>query len=216
MGYQKAVVTLNSGGTENGFIFNAELFVKTGEWSRPTMFNWDSAIAEARRTSLVISEIRIVPRTFESMKGVRRVSVANSKSALASEMRTFSAASYTGAAIDADISFSLDGEMFNRFSAYANDRRITARMGVRAGTFATTKEDADAHIKTGTDAVSRYALENKTPASNKFTIAPPGGTELKCGIAQPAFGETGGGVEVLFIRDSPDYIVTGPEKIPDK
>lgn len=119
-------------------------------------------------------------------------------------------------ATDAEISISVLGEIFKRFSAYANDRRITAKMGVLAGTFATTKEDADANIRTGTDAVSRYALENKQPASNVFTITPPGGTQLKRGTAQPAYGEVGGGAEVIFVNASPDGIVTGPIKIPDK
>ncbi len=216
MGYQKAIVTFSTGGAEIGYVLNTELFVKTGEWLPASKFDWNSAIAEARKCSLVITRITLMPRTMESMKGVRRISVANSKSATVTEMRSFASSGHTGAAIDAETTLTVAGEVFNRFSAYENDRRITPRRGIVAGTFATTKEDADAYVKTGADAVSRYALENKTPASNKFTITPPAGTELKRGIAQPAYGEVGGGVEVLFVNDSPDFIVTGPVKIPDK
>jgi hypothetical protein len=107
------------------------------------------------------------------------------------------------------------GEVFKRFSAYANDRRVTEKKGLTAGTFATTREDA-ALAKTGSDAVKRYALENKTPASNVFTINPPEKTSLNRGIVAPAYGEPGGGVEVIFVNGSPDGTVTGPETIPDK
>jgi hypothetical protein len=43
-------------------------------------------------------------------------------------------------------------ERFKRFSAYANDRRVTASGAILPGTYATTEEDAK-HVKTGRDAV---------------------------------------------------------------
>src|SRR4051794_38139808 len=92
------------------------------------------------------------------------------------------------------------GEVFKRHCAYANDRRVTDKKGLTPGTFATTKEDTDAFVKTGTDAVKRYALENKKPASNVFMIDPPEKTSLQRGIVAPAYGEPGGGVEVIFGR----------------
>ena len=64
--------------------------------------------------------------------------------------------------------------------------------------------------------MKRYALENKKPASNLFTITPPEKTSLRRGTVQPAYGEPGGGVEVIFVNGSPDGTVTGPETIPDK
>jgi hypothetical protein len=36
------------------------------------------------------------------------------------------------------------------------------------------------------------------------------------GIAQPAYGKTGGGVEVIFVDGSPDNTVRGPEEIPER
>jgi hypothetical protein len=93
---------------------------------------------------------------------------------------------------------------------------VTAGKGLTPGTFATTKEDADANIKTGTDAVKRYALPDSKPASNVFTIVPPNDTELKRGTVQPANNQPGGGAEVIFVNGSPDGTVTGPVIIPDK
>jgi acyl-CoA reductase-like NAD-dependent aldehyde dehydrogenase len=122
----------------------------------------------------------------------------------------------SAAAEDAPITLTEAGEIFKRFSAYINDRRITAGKGLTAGTFATTKEDADANVKTGADAVSRYALPNSKPASNVFTISPAKDTDLKRGVAQPANNQPGGGVEVIFANGAPDGTVTGPVTIPDK
>jgi len=107
-------------------------------------------------------------------------------------------------------------EIFKRFSAYANDKRVTPGKGLTPGTFATTKEDADANVKTGSDAVARYALPNSKPASNVFTITPATDTEVKRGTAQPANNQPGGGVEVIFVYGLPDGTVTGPVTIPDQ
>jgi hypothetical protein len=101
-----------------------------------------------------------------------------------------------------------------RFSAYVNDFRVTAGKGLTVGTFGTTAEDAE-HVKTGRDAVARYALENKQSANKRFTIKPPENTSLQRGTAQPAYGEVGGGIEVIFVKGSPDGTVTGPDTIPE-
>ena len=105
-------------------------------------------------------------------------------------------------------------EKFKRFSAYANDRRVTASGALVLGTYATTEKDAAKHGKTGRDAVKRYALPNPAPAVYVFTIDPPLRTNLNRGVAQPAYGQPGGGVEVIFVNGSPDKTVTGPAQIP--
>jgi hypothetical protein len=117
---------------------------------------------------------------------------------------------------DAPITLTTDSEEFKRFSPFANDRRVTAAMGLVAGTFATTSEDAKAHIKTGMDAVARYALPSDKPANNVFTINPSADTNLQRGTVAPANNQPGGGVEVIFVDGSPDGTVTGPIQIPDK
>jgi hypothetical protein len=138
------------------------------------------------------------------------------KSQLLEENHQFEIKAASAAAEHAPITLTESGEIFKRFSAYANDRRVTRGKGLTAGTFATTKEDAEANIKTGSDAVSRYALPNSKPASNVFTIAPAKDTDLKRGTAAPANNQPGGGVEVIFVNGLPDNTVTGPILIPDK
>ena len=120
-----------------------------------------------------------------------------------------------GAAEDAEDSYSLLDEAFQRFSAYENDFRITALNGLTSGTFATTAEDA-ANVRTWMEAVARYALKNKAPANKVFTITPPTNTKLKRGTVEPAYGEPSGGVEVIFVDGSPSETVTGPVIIPEK
>jgi hypothetical protein len=211
MGYQKGTVILENGGRESGVILNARVFVKEAERASKEMFQgWTSIIAEAQKSNLVIREIQLIERPVETLRGVRQI-VVNAKKALLTE--SFSAET---PAKDAPTTLTALDEVFKRFSAFADDIRVTSAKGLTKGTFATTKEDADAHVKTGMDAVSRYALENKDPASNVFTITPPKDLELKRGVVAPAYGEKGGGVEVIFVNGSPDGTVSGPVKIPDK
>ena len=236
MGYQKVVATLNSGGTEPGIIVNSEVFLKENEMPWEMLMDWDYILAVAAKSPLVVTDVRLIPRDPKSLRGVRQVALANEKysrlrnrtlnaanSAYGSEKTALLTASSdlaikaaSAAAEDAPTTMTDAGEVFKRFSAYANDHRVTKGMGLTAGTFATTKEDADAFIKTGTDAVSRYALPNPKPASNVFTISPALDTDLKRGVAQPANNQTGGGVEVIFVNALPDGTVRGPAKIPDK
>jgi hypothetical protein len=112
------------------------------------------------------------------------------------------------------IKISQDGDVFKRFSAYENDRRITPNKGLSPGSYATTDTDARV-VLAGKQAVSRYALPNKRPAVNVFTIKPPVRTTLQTGIVEPAYGEPGGGVEVLFRDGTADRTVTGPTAIPE-
>jgi hypothetical protein len=211
MGYQKVVATLETGRAENGVIINAQVFMNDTERASEKMFDtWDVILGEARKSRHSIVKVQLIPRSAESLRGIRRIAI-NAKKALLQE--TLAA---VGPAKDAPITLTAEGEIFKRFSAYQNDRRITEAKGLTAGTFATTKEDAEAHVKTGTDAVQRYALENKSPASNVFTIDPPKETNLQRGVVEPAYGEPGGGVEVIFVNGSPDGTVSGPRIIPDK
>ena len=108
------------------------------------------------------------------------------------------------------------GERFVRFSAYKNDNRVRSDGSLRAGSYATTAEDAK-NVTTGKDAVARYALPNPQPASYRFTIRPEKDTVIEKGMVQPAFEQPGGGVEVIF-KDgtTPDTVTLPPDKIPDE
>jgi hypothetical protein len=215
MGYQRVRAKLSTGSTEVGMVFNAQVFVKEVESaSEKLLDSWENIVSEARKSLFTISSIELIPRPPQTLKGIRRIAIANAKRR---DLLTESAKMHADIpAKDAPITLTAVGEVFKRFSAYTNDRRVTDKKGLTAGTFATTKEDADQHIKTGTDAVSRYALENKKPASNVFTINSPKDIDLQRGTVEPAYGETGGGVEVIFVNGCPDGTVSGPVTIPDK
>ena len=121
----------------------------------------------------------------------------------------------TGGAADAPIEETKDGDAFRRFSAFLNDNRIRSDGSVYPGTYATTAEDGD-KVKTGLESVERYALPNPMPASYRFAIQPHKDTVIKKGIAQPAYGHQGGGVEVFFVEGTQPKTVTGMKRIPDK
>ena len=116
-------------------------------------------------------------------------------------------------AANAILSYTETGDVFKRFSAYRNDKRITQNRGLKPGTYATTEEDAT-YIQTGTQAVNRYALPNDAPAVYVFTIRPPPDTPVKKGVVQPAYGRDGGGVEVLFVDGCQENTVSIPKVIP--
>lgn len=115
---------------------------------------------------------------------------------------------------DATVEKTTADELFKRFSAYENDRRVTADKGLLPDSYATTEEDAK-NVKTGKDAVARYALPNPEPASYVFTIRPKKDTDIKRGTVEPANGQPGGGAEVIFTSGTTANTVTlPPAKIP--
>jgi hypothetical protein len=207
MGYQVGVVRLNTGKTERGIILNGSYFVPTAELAGFTAFSQlmeeAQASIRASRSSLTIEGASLDTRPAATLRRVKRIysfSAANEKQA---------------AAKDAEITLTLRNEIFKRFSAYENDFRVTENRGLVPNTYATTAEDA-LNVKTGMEAIARYALENKKSANKVFTIEPPENTRLQRGIVEPAYGEPGGGVEVIFVDGSPDNTVTGPETIEEK
>lgn len=107
------------------------------------------------------------------------------------------------------------GKVFMRFTAYSNDKRITANNGMLPGTYATTEADSR-HIKTGAEAVERYALPDPKPAKYRYRIDPLEETEYREGIVQPNYGHEGGGVEVIFDNGTDENTVSGPDVLPEK
>lgn len=216
MGYQKGVATLSSGGAEVGVILNCSTFVKESDLAGMT--STDFIIAEAysalQKTTLAVTNIYLIPRPPETLKGVRRASISmfNASVATLSASESVIAARSSRAAEHAPITAMIYAELFRRFSAYENDNKVSATRGLLKGTFATTAEDSK-HVTTGKEAIARYALKNKQSANKRFSINPPVSTRLQRGIVEPAHGEAGGGVEVIFVDGTPDYTVTGPEII---
>lgn len=106
-------------------------------------------------------------------------------------------------------------DIFMRFTAYVNDRRITAEKGLLPGTYATTEADSR-NVKTGAEAVERYALPDPKPAKYRHRIDPLKDTVYREGIVQPAYGHKGGGVEVIFDNGTGKDTVCGPAVLPEK
>lgn len=199
MGFQRVEVTREDGGTAFGVVFNAELLALDAEKTETmTARSFGIAAAAAHTTAGRIGSIRVIG-------GSSRYASVRERSATSS---------YVGEAKDAPIEQTKTGDVFKRFSAYENDRRVQPDGSLLPGTFATTKEDAR-NVRTGRDAVSRYSLPNPEPASWVFTSAPESGTSIRRGIAAPANGQPGGGVEVIFEDGTQPATTTGPERIPD-
>jgi ribosomal protein L35AE/L33A len=70
-------------------------------------------------------------------------------------------------------------------------------------------------VKTGKEAVERYAMPDPTPACYVFTGKPKKDTKIQRGTVEPAHGRTGGGVEVYFEDGTQPNTVTGPDVIPE-
>lgn len=206
MGYQTVEVVLRGAKSRHGTAFNAEYLLYSDEPVERL-----ERIAEPSRRLLMLErnelglgdqivQLTVIPREATMLSRVQE----------SSEPQTSSSSGASEAPEE-----KLEGdEEFKRFCAFANDRRVTATGALLPGTYATTAADAR-HVKTGRDAVKRYALPNPTPAVNVFTINPPVTmTILKRGVVQPAYGQPGGGVEVIFVKGSPSQTVTGPTQIP--
>ena len=122
----------------------------------------------------------------------------------------------TGPASEADPELCPAEECFVRFSAFANDHRITQDGRLLPGSYATTMSDGK-NVRTGNEAVRRYALPNEQPAVFCFDIRPMKPTQIQRGIVQPANGQPGGGVEVIFCRGTdPGTVKFPPRTIPER
>jgi hypothetical protein len=183
-----------------GVAYNAELLSLDNEPRVSVSTPHRALLESAKSASGLIKSLRVVPRARATTFSVARES---------------SAAKQAGPAKNAPDEKTIAGEVFKRFSAYQNDRRVLPDGSLDKGSFATTEADAK-NVKTGADAVARYALPNPSPASYRFTIRPDAGTVLKKGVAAPAYGQPGGGVEVIFTGGTQPNTVTGPDQILDK
>jgi hypothetical protein len=220
MGYQYGIATLDSGSKETGYILNASTFAKSDELKGMSPKQVAEVEGAAHRSAYAIKDFDLIPRSLTSLRGVRKIRVLTAKAAFSNEA-TIQAEAVSGvlrashAAKDAPITVTVVTEEFRRFSAYENDFRITAKRALTAGTFATTAEDAE-NVRTGREAVQRYALENKQSANKRFPIVPPKDTSVQRGIVEPAYGEPGGGVEVIFVNGTPDGTVGQPDMLPEE
>lgn len=202
MGFQWVELRLRKGAFVNGTAFNAEVVLLEGE--PRDLLQQVVAEPEIERAA---ERLRLPLQSADEIEAIR-VGTRTWEAAVVRE----TTAEESGPADEAPARATSKLEQFKRFSAFLNDRRVTAKNGLLPGTYATTAADAT-HVQTGSQAVARYALPNPTPAVHRFTIDPPVGVVLQRGIVQAKFGQPGGGVEVIFTCGSPDKTVTLPPDI---
>jgi hypothetical protein len=198
MGYQLVEGTQFDDKKKVGIAYNAELFFEEGE-SRSVL-----------RTLSYPKVLDLATKSTGQFKSLRVLSRSAAPISL-SERRL--AAAKAAPAKDGKVEQTKENEVFKRFSAYENDNRLQADGSWSDGTYATTEEDAK-NVKTGKDAVGRYALPNPEPACYVFTAKPKKDTDIQKGIVEPAFGQPGDGVEVIFPKGTQANTVTGPTQIP--
>lgn len=200
MGYQTVRIEKKSGELAEGTVYNCELLDMEHERRIAlTKAGYQTLLASATTTeALNIKSIQFVPRA---------------RSLTASRALGKSRTTADGPATEARPQNTDKNMIFARFSAYRDDKRVTREGSLVAGTYATTWVDARLYVKTGEEAVERYALPNPTPAKFCFRIAPLAGTSYRQGIVQPAHGHAGRGVEVIFDYGTNAGSVTGPTEL---
>ena len=201
MGFQYVEVGQTRGGRASGIVINSGLLVLE-----------EDLVALVMRSGTIF-ELRA--RTAESSVGkITDVRVTHGASPRAAVRERITGAAPTREAKDAPIEKTTYGQVFKRFSAYENDLRVRPDGSLLPGTYATTEEDAR-NVRTGSEAIIRYALPNSKPASWVFTSRPASDTTIQRGIVAPANDQPGGGVEVIFPHGTQPRTTSGPVKIPD-
>ena len=102
-----------------------------------------------------------------------------------------------------------------RFWRFRVDGDIAAYPPIFNASRATTEADAR-NVRTGAEAVgdTRSRIPSRRPYV--VTVRPNAATSIQTGTVAPAFGQPGGGVEVVFPAGTQPATVTGPTKLPDQ
>ena len=89
--------------------------------------------------------------------------------------------------------------MIYRWEAYPTSRRINiAAKTIAQDTYAAPASDAP----TGFAAVARFALPNLMPACYRYELQPDLNTDIDCGASVPLYGQSGGGAEIKFVKQT--------------
>lgn len=90
-------------------------------------------------------------------------------------------------------------DIFYRYEPFPTSRRIhQSTKTIDAATFAAPASEAP-FTPTGFSAVARFALPSLFPARWRWELQPVAKTGIKCGASVPLYGQSGGGVEVMFV-----------------
>jgi hypothetical protein len=202
MGYQVLELRGVALGAEHVVVANA---TRTVDVARGRFVVWEG-VEKA-------TEERIV-KTLQGPAGEARFRVLSRDEAVVAKIIESRRAAAGGPANEAPLEQSDPGERFLRHSAFPNDIRILEDGSVVEGTYVTTYDDSMNHVKTGTDAVRRYALPNRDPAVHRYYLRPPTRIPVQRGTVQPAYGQPGGGVEVIFLEGAPPRTKYYQDEIP--
>lgn len=204
MGYQVVEAVTPLGLARRGVAYNAELLLLDSE--RDT---------DRRTLSLSRNLSEAVTKASSSVGMFRSLTVVSDARTTVLLRADATKASSIGAS-DAPIEKTAQDERFYRFSAFANDNRVQPDNSLSPGSYATPEADGNT-VKTGAEAVERYALPNPDPASYRFKVSPVKDTQVQRGIVQPANGHMGGGAEVIFTAGTTkDTVTQPPTQLPDK
>jgi len=200
LGYQLVEITTMARRRVLGVAYNAELVFEPDEGNQPLLFKSFSKGIPVQASGAPVREVRLLPRDSAAFRDL-----------LVGEARATYATQGLAAA-DAPVVGTVAGEVFVRFSVCARDRRVRPDGSLAPGSFATTADDA-ALVRAAKEILGRYALPHPGPVGFNFIIRPVPTTLIQYGIARPAHGRAGGGVEVIFTEGTTLRTVTGPESI---
>lgn len=198
MGYQLVEITTTAKKRLVGVAYNAELVLQKDDPIQRPLFQAFALGADLSGQAKAVLEVRLLDA---GSRDYRRLMVGESRAPYATEHQAAGAA---------PVVTTKAGEVFVRFSASAHDRRIRANGSLFPGSFVTTAADA-ARVHGAKEIRARYALPQPGPLGHVFTIKPAAQTLVQYGTAQPAHGQPGGGVEVIFTEGTTPHTVTGPE-----
>jgi hypothetical protein len=91
-----------------------------------------------------------------------------------------------------------EADVYYRCEPFPTSRRIDqTNRTVASGTYAAPASELP-FMPTGLAAVARYALPSLFPARWRWELQPSAGTMIDYGASVPLYGQSGGGVEVMF------------------
>ena len=204
MGYQVLEILTDTNEHLKAIAYNAEPVLPDRPEQRSLLWEYALGRLSIGGHGREIREVHLLPRSAAS--GWAGLSVRESRAAYGSRP-------HRGPAKDAPNERTKAGEAFRRFCAFENDRRVTADRRLTPGTDATTYRDSEL-VRTGKEAVARYALPNPQPAVHRFTSTPVPELTIQYGIVEPANGQPGGGEEVIFADGTNPGSVVRRDMIP--
>jgi hypothetical protein len=93
-------------------------------------------------------------------------------------------------------------DVFYRYESFPTSQRINqTTKTIAANSFAAPESEMPL-TPSGFSAVARFALPSLFPARWRWELKPVAGTVLKCGASVPLYGQSGGGVEAMFVAST--------------